>query len=329
MSFLFIDLRHNLEGYLSPSYFKDLKTAHIPDRLSSAEKKHEAINTTNKYSNIIYKVRELTKHINSKDIFEHLCIHALKKLKMKNSLYTELSFSPQLYKSNNFTIKDQLNSLLTIVKKMNLNLKININFLRELGIDSAKDIYSEIKGSFDDEILFWLRSISLGGIEGTTDVQIFKKLFRNAHEDSLKTTAIAGVVPQQSKSIWESIFSIQIDRITYGHNITYDDNLLRHFRVVQTPIEISTIFLDEFLLNREKSSHLYLDFFNSGLNVVLVSDYHELVLENSDPIVLLKKIGFTNDTLEDLLVFNPIRASFLSNFERRELLDKALNLLHS
>jgi hypothetical protein len=108
-----------------------------------------------------------------------------------------------------------------------------------------------------------------------------------------------------------------------------DNNLFRHFRVVQTPIEISSTFLNKFLLNNEKTAHLYYEFYNSGLNVVFISDFHELILKNSDPLDLLKNIGFSDDTLDDIIVFNPIRATFLSNFEKGELMDKALNYLHS
>ncbi|MHA1983057.1 MAG: hypothetical protein ACW967_01805 [Candidatus Hodarchaeales archaeon] len=329
MPFPIIDLRHNLEGYLTKSFFEMLNpdSTNVVSRILGNE--GEISDASINYSNILYKITKLTGLLNTQKDFDYLCSYSLEKLKTKNPLYTELSYSPQLYMIKDFNVRDQINVLIDTIKRSNLNIKININFIRELGIDSASNIYIQLKDIFDDEILFWLKGISLGGNEGTSNVQVFTELFRNAHEDNLLTTAIAGLITTSSQNIWESIFSIQIDRITYGHHIMGDNNLFRHFRVVQTPIEISSTFLNKFLLNNEKTAHLYYEFYNSGLNVVFISDFHELILKNSDPLDLLKNIGFSDDTLDDIIVFNPIRATFLSNFEKGELMDKALNYLHS
>ncbi|MHA1989966.1 MAG: hypothetical protein ACW981_00385 [Candidatus Hodarchaeales archaeon] len=329
MSFPIIDLRHNLEGYLTKSFFDkfNLDSSNIDSKTLGNVR--ETIDAGITYSNIINKITKLTRLLNTQKKFDYLCSHALEKLETKNPMYTELTYSPQLYSVKDFNVSDQIKSVINTIKKSKLNIKININFIRELGIDSALNVYNQLKGIFDDEILFWVKGISLGGTEGVSNVQVFTELFRNAHEDNLLTTAIAGLITASSQKIWESIFSIQIDRITYGHHIMDDNNLFRHFRVVQTPIELSSTFLNNSLLNNEKTAHLYYDFYNSGLNVVFISDFHELELKNSDPLDLLRNTGFSDDTLDDILVFNPIRAAFLSNFEKGDLMDKALNYLQS
>jgi adenosine deaminase len=327
MTFPIVDLRHHLEGYLTNEFFKDTY-GELPREFHSTSKSFlDSSDAYLIYCDILSDVKNRAKLVNTQKNFESLCFTGLKKLNSKNPLYTELFFSPQLYSINDFTVSDQLLTLINNIKRLKLNIKININFIRELGINSALKYYKQMKNSLDDEIDFWVKGISLGGTEEFLEVKKYLELFRNAHEDGLKTSAIAGIAPNSQKRIWESIFSLQIDRVVYGHQIHLESSLIRHFRATQTPLELSSSFLKSPLFNEDKTDHLYFDYYNSGLNTILVSDFHEIAFNNSEYLSSLKSIGFTDDTLDDILVFNPIRASFLSKFEKGELIDQALNIL--
>ncbi|OLS22866.1 MAG: Aminodeoxyfutalosine deaminase [Candidatus Heimdallarchaeota archaeon LC_3] len=321
----FIDLRNNFEGYLSLDYFNSIERFIETDSIEKIKKFF--LNNEHNFSfpNIVKTLSYLTNFINSKEVFSYLCSFMFEKVKNERLLYTELVFSPQYYTINNFEFLDQIELLIETIKKTKLNIKLLINFIRNFGTKSAENYFNILKEYLDEESRFWIRGISLGGTEGSVQVQDFEKIFRDAHEENLLTTTVLGTT-QNVKDSWDAVFSIQPDRITYGYNINNDFNLIRHFRATQTPIELSS---SSFLMQKPIIStsiyptkdHLFLEYFNSSFNVVSISDYSELYQSKiRNEIEYLRKIGFDESSVKEVVTSNAIKASFLTNYEKGELL---------
>lgn len=318
----FIDLRCNFESYLSEIFFNSNEGKIGTDSIEKIKRVFLEKENSFSQQNFEKSISYLTSFINSKEIFSSVCSFMSEKLINQNLLYTELVFSPQYYSINEFTFLDQIETLVETIKKTELNIKLLINFNRKFGVKSAEKSFSNLKEYLDEESRFWIRGISLGGPEGSVQVQDFEKMFRDVHKENLFTTTVLGTT-QNVKDSWDAIFSIQPDRITYGYNINDDSNLIRHFRATQTPIELSSSSFSNqnpLISKSQSKDHLFLDYFSSGFNIVAISDYSGLFqVRNQDEIEYMRKIGFDESSIIEIVTSNAIKASFLTDYEKGEL----------
>jgi|YNPMSStandDraft_2_1061718.scaffolds.fasta_scaffold00046_3 adenosine deaminase len=256
---------------------------------------------------------------------EILTYESVKSLKEENIFYIELRFSPEHYSFENNFDRGEVTKLIIktgneAAKEIGLNIKYLITFNRNKQTQEEMiELYEKIRNLELEDIV----GIDLAGDEINYPPKNFIKFFNKVYNDNLyKITIHAGEV-SPSKQIWDAIFYLYASRI--GHGVaTINDKELQMF------LKDNAIYLEQCLISNkltgsweDDKTHPFGTLFKNSIPVTLNSD--DPVIQNSiltdDYMKVIQNFDFDlNDLIK--LNINTIEASFLSNSEKKSLLNE-------
>jgi len=238
-------------------------------------------------------------------------------LKENNIVYGELFFSPSMFIRKGFAFPDMLDviqaSIDAIQKRDSVTIKLIIDLSRMFGVENAQaNMESTLRYRTPMVI-----GVGLGGDEETGPAKLFGEVFQIAKSRGLHVVAHAGEVVGP-ESIWDSLNTLQVERIGHGLSAIQDPNLVAHLAEKQIPIEIcmtSNIITQKYVTKAE--DHPVRALFDQGVLVVINTDdptfFNCTIIDEFW--LLHSKLKFTMDEIKQVIL-NGFKASFLTPAEK-------------
>ena len=252
------------------------------------------------------------------DDLKYLITDAKDYLKRNNIFYAEIFFAPTKFLENGFDFKKMMDILDTgsqiIKKEEGRTVKFLIDVSRTYGIENAMNNLDLLLANPRESII----GIGLGGAESQGPAKEYEAIFSKARNNGLHAVAHAGEV-EGPFSIWDSLRTLQAERIGHGISAIYDDELVKFLNENKTPLEIcptSNILTRHYVKTLEE--HPIKAFFHRGVNVTLNTDDPTLFgVELIDEYMnLIEADIFTPEEILEILK-NTHFASFMTPAEKK------------
>lgn len=239
--------------------------------------------------------------------------------------YAELRFSPYyMAMKNNLVVEDVVAAVIDGVKAACKIYDVKINLIgilsRTFGVEKCQ---AELEALLAHKQ--HLIAIDLAGDEYNFPGELFVKHFKQVQQAGLNVTVHAGEAAGP-ESIWQAINDLHAQRIGHGVACYQDEKLMDYMREHNIAIESCLTSNYQTGTIKDLSQHPIKQFLARGLLVCLNTDDPgvqgvELKHEYS---VARNTLGFTEQDIQQLQE-NSLKASFLSDNEKRVLKDKIAN----
>lgn len=318
-----VEIHNHLEGTISPETFFKLSKKHQLEGFSdSLEKCNSNYNYTD-FQGFLQAFAWVNSSIQEISDFRIIINDYLERIKNENYKYVEFFLSVDTFLKKGFSLPAILDKVKEEFKRFSTNKfivgGIIIDFVRSYGPKNAEHVFSELKPILDDYKDFVL-GVSIGGDEKNYPAPLFKSLFDEAKLLGLHTTAHAGEV-MDAKSIWDTIMTLKTDRIGHGINSINSNDLLRHLKATQTPLEICpTSNIKTGSVSPPMKNHPIRRLYDAGVNVTINTDdsgFFSTSLSN-ELHICQQKFGFTIDEIKQMTI-QACKASFLPQMDKLEL----------
>ncbi|MGI9255708.1 MAG: adenosine deaminase [Salinispira sp.] len=251
-----------------------------------------------------------------------------------NIYYMEIFFSPsKLIKLGYVDFFKIMDLFITTFDNMqeiyNIDVRVIIDVSRSFG---AKNAMNNL-----NLLLKYLRKtpnkrfigIGLGGAEKGNNCVDYKQVFARAKKHDLHLVAHAGE-EVNSRSIWDAIHVLKVERIGHGTSAIYDEELISYLTECKIPLEVcptSNIITKKYV--QAITEHPIRQFYDSGVVVTLNTDDPLLfdINLNREYFKLYKFLHFSKADLIQIAK-NGLYATFLSTEEKDrywEMVEKALD----
>jgi adenosine deaminase len=204
------------------------------------------------------------------------------------------------------------------LRDMGVRMELLADISREMGAEFGERTAREVVKIKDRGIL----GIGIGGAEAEFPPEWFEGAFRIAREAGMRVVAHAGEAAGPA-SVWGAFKALGAERIGHGVRSIEDPALVAHLADRQVPLEVCPTSNIRLGIYPDYAHHPLKRLFDAGCLVTLGSDdppmfETDLVHEYE---VAETEFGFTRDELVELSL-NGIRASFLSEAEKRDYLSR-------
>jgi adenosine deaminase len=320
-----VEIHNHLEGTITPATLQKLAKKHLSESILASDiqecKKVYQFTDFSGFLNSFSLVNSFIKESSDIDI---IFKNNIASLQQENYKYVEYFLSIDTFINKGIPLTELLDRIKTNIKQ-NSSKKfliggIIIDFVRNYGPDSAMKIMEELSPIIDD-YRDCLLGISIGGDEFNFPAPPFANIFQKAKHLNLKTTAHAGEAAG-AQSIWDTIFSLKTDRIGHGLHISDSPDLVKHFRVTQTPIEVCPTSNFKTNTINKLESHPLPKYVTQGLNVTINTDDSGFFQNDlSSELELCHKLLHLD--LEEIkqCVLNAAHNCFVDQFTKMELLE--------
>lgn len=270
----------NTYGYLHKLPKADV---HNHFHLSGSQKRfldtyHPSFSFPKKYDGldgmIDFIFTDLNKYLNTKEDVIHFMEMSIQSSIEDNVTYLESSVDVGLARF----FDDSIDGVITEIKKIKEKYKSKINFKPDIGFNKEfpiEKVYSYAEACIDSGVF---KGVDIYGKEASQNLSSFKKLYRMASENNLKTKVHIGEFSDH-KSIEEAILLLNPDEIQHGINAvnsqkTIDLILERNIRLnicPQSNIALGAV--------KDRNSHPIKILFDKGINLTVNTD--DLILFNT------------------------------------------------
>jgi adenosine deaminase len=262
--------------------------------------------------------------------FERACIDILTDLKAQNVRYAEIIIAPSAFRVNGTNAETIMVGIASGLKKVRAGNKLgdapgngfDARFIfdigRQFGVEQARQTVREAVENQSRGII----AIGLGGDEIHYSPELFTEQFASAKKQGLHRVAHAGEA-SGAHSIWGALRSLGAERIGHGVAARGNEPLIEHMRIHQIPIEMCPTSNIKTGAVRSYSDHPLPEFLRRGLLVTLGSDDPAMFGSTitNEYLVCHEKLGLDWDEIKTLCL-NGVRASFLPDLYKRELLEQ-------
>ena len=259
---------------------------------------------------------------NSED-FEEACIDVLARLRAQGVRYAEITISPTAYRLNGLLMDEIMPGIEAGAKRVRAEGGMEARFIfdigRQFGPEQAWQTAREAAHHQDRGVI----GLGLGGDELHYSPEIFRAHFAFARKEGLHRVAHAGEAGG-AESIWGALRSLGAERIGHGVAARGDEALLEHLRIHQVPVEMCPTSNLETGAIRSYSDHPLPEFLRRGLLVSLNTDDPAMfgTTLTEEYLICAEKLGLEWDEIKALCL-NGIKASFLPDLDKKELLEKS------
>jgi len=154
----------------------------------------------------------------------------------------------------------------------------------------------------------------------------FEKLFKKASENNFITVAHAGE-EGPPEYIWEALKLLNVKRIDHGIQCTKDENLVEELSKSQIPLTVCPLSNVKLKVFKTLKEHNLKKMLNKNLMVMINSDdpaYFGGYL-NQNLIEIQKALHLSKSEIKTLII-NSFKSSFLSNLQKKEWINKIMEL---
>jgi len=254
--------------------------------------------------------------------FEEACSGILSRLRAQNVRYTEITVSPTAYRLDGLSADIIMTGLEAGLQRARAeggpDARIIFDIGRQFGVEKAWRTARAAVGHQQRGVI----GLGLGGDEIHYAPEIFTEHFAYAKKHGLHRVAHAGEAVG-SKSVWGAIRSLEVERIGHGVGARGDDALLEHIHAHNIPMEMCPTSNIKTGAIRSLRDHPLPDFLRRGLMVTLNTDDPAMfgTTLTDEYIICHETLGLDWQEIKTLCL-NGVRASFLPDLDKQELLEQ-------
>lgn len=324
-----VELHHHLEGSITPETLHALAKKNLSESpFAQSLETCQQLYSFTKFTGFLRAFNQANSFIqNAKDL-DLIIERSVTSLQQENYRYIEYFISIDTFMKKGMSLIEILDRLRFNIKRYSTKkFRIGgfiIDFVRNYGPSNAIIIFNELLSILDDyrDVIIGISIDSGGENEINFPSTVFKDLFETARNAELNTTAHAGEI-DHAQSIWDTIFNLKTDRIGHGLHIYESTDLIKHFKVTQTPIEICpTSNLKTGLVTNLKDHPLPM-YYTQGLNITINTDdpgfFHTTLSKELEYCTSL----FDLDLFEiKQLIMSAAKSCFYNTFDKNELIEE-------
>lgn len=315
------ELHVHIEGTFEPELMFEIASRNNKKiRYSSIEEIKKAYNFNNlqDFLNIYYEWASVL--IQEQDFYD-LTWAYLNKINKQNVVYTEIFFDPQTHTERGIKFDTVIQGIHRALedgeKKLWINSKLIMCFLRHLDEDSAMKILIEALSYKDMIIAIWLDSSEVGNPPSK-----FQKVFEQARKEWFLTVAHAGE-EWPAEYIREAINTLKVSRIDHGNHTLDDETLLQKIITDKIPLTLCPLSNLKLKVVQDLQQHPLKNMMKKWLLVTINSDdpaYFWGYLEENYKAISQALDLSKADIFQ--LAKNSFNASFLDEKEKKEMIEK-------
>jgi len=255
----------------------------------------------------------------SPEDFEFTTYHTLKDLHQQNVIYTEAFYSPWDFGSNGLKAPEITEAHLSAVsraeKDLGIHSKLIADISRDVGWQNSVERFKQILPYRELGVI----GIGLGGSEQQFPNKLYRDVFKLAQQENFHVVAHAGEAAG-AESVRSAIDVLRAERIGHGVRAIEDPGLIEELKEKQIPLEVCVTSNLKTGVFPSLEKHPIKYFFDQGLAVNINTDDPTMFGTTIAGEFLLLYEGF-NFTVDDIkkLIFNAVKASFLSEDEKKVL----------
>jgi adenosine deaminase len=241
--------------------------------------------------------------------------------KEQNVVHAEIFFDPQAHTQRGIPFSTVIEGLHAAAsaskKKYGVSSKLIMCFLRDLSAESAMETLEQALPYGERIVAVGLDSAEVGNPPAK-----FKAVFDRARANGFKTVAHAGEEGPPDY-VWQALNELKVSRIDHGVRSLEDPKLVQHLHETCTPLTVCPLSNVKLKVFSDLKEHNVKEMLDLGLHATINSDdpayFGGYVEDNFHEI--FDALTLTQTDLRTLAE-NSFRASFLSDAEKREYIDK-------
>lgn len=315
------ELHVHIEGTFEPELmFKIAKRNGISLKYNTVEELRRAFkfNNLQEFLDLYYEGANV---LLSEQDFYDLTIAYLQKCRDENIVHTEIFFDPQTHTHRGVALQTVVlgiqNALNVAHNKWGITSRLIPNFLRHL---SEEDAISTFNRLLEFRELF--AGFGLDSSEHGHPPVKFRKLFQLVRDEGFLAVAHAGE-EGPAKNVWDSLQLLNVSRIDHGVRSVDDPNLVTELAEKQIPLTVCPLSNLKLKVVKKMADLPLKTLIENNVLVTINSDdpayFGGYVNKNYLAVAEAFDLG-TDDILK--LTANSFKASFLSNKEKKQWLDK-------
>lgn len=322
-----VEIHSHLEGSINPATLHVLAKKNVSEsEYAQSLAKCENLFSFTDFPGFLHAFSKANTFILDPSDIETIIKNSVDLLKQENYLYIEYFISLDTFLKKNMSLIEILDQLRTSKKRFSTDKftigGFIIDFVRNYGPTSALTILNDLVPILDDyrDVIL---GISIGGDEFNFPASPFREVFEMARSVKmrLKTTAHAGE-STNAESVWDTILNLKTDRIGHGLRSYESDDLIKHLRATQTPLEVCPTSNVRTGLISSVNEHPIREYFNKGVNVTINTDDPGFFNNSlsSELQQLHQVFDFTNEEINGIIL-NAAESCFLDEISKKELVE--------
>ncbi len=321
-----VELHLHIEGTLEPELmFQLARRNNIEIPFSSFEQVREAYNFHNLQSflDIYYQGADVL--INEQDFFDLTWAYLLR-CQADNVLHTEIFFDPQTHTARGISFDTVVNGVHRALTKANDDLgitsKLIMCFLRHLDEESAFETLEQALFHKEKIIAVGLDSAEIGNPAGK-----FQRVFQQAIKHGFLSVAHAGEEGPAS-NIRDALDLLHVMRVDHGVRCSEDQALLTQLIEEEIPLTVCPLSNTKLKVFEQMTDHNIVELLRQGACVTINSDdpaYFGGYM--TDNFIAVAEAHPMDKSEIAQFTINAIKASFISEQEKKRLLAQTLNYL--
>ncbi len=319
------------------TYLKLNEKYSIDSKLKTIED-YKVLLNINSLADMIGNFIYLQQYFRMPEDYSYLVDDIVTYCKNNKIVYIETHFSLTMPKKNKLNVADILFTLTGYLaeakRKHGIEICLIIDISRGFGYANAQENFQIMKRHIDMHGIEHIAAMGMGGLESKYPGHLYADIFSKARDFGLNTVCHAGE-ETDSRSIWDAVLLLRVQRIGHGTSAMFDKDLVVHLSENKIPLEIcpaSNCITKKFVSTYEQ--HPIRNFFEQGVVVTVNTDDPILfdVELNDEFYRLHKHCNFSLSDIVKVLEYN-ITASFASEEQKqgylKDLRDSADRLLNN
>ena len=318
------ELHLHIEGTFEPELMFEIAARNsIKLKYNSVDELRAAYNFNNlqEFLDIYYSGANVL--IKEKDFYD-LTWAYLQKIHAQHVLHTEIFFDPQTHTSRGISFDTVITGIRRALEdgreKLGISYRLILSFLRHL---SEADAFKTLEEALPYQS--WITAIGLDSSEKGHPPTKFERVFTKARELGFLTVAHAGE-EGPPEYVWEALNLLNVSRIDHGNRSLEDRSLIEELVKRQMPLTVCPLSNLKLKVVKDIRQHPLAEMLRKNLMVTVNSDdpayFGGYINENY--LAVAKALNLTAEQIL-LLAKNSFKASFLSEADKRGLIEKTDN----
>jgi adenosine deaminase len=249
-----------------------------------------------------------------------MAYEVLRSLSAENIRYVEAHYSPGDYYMQRLKTAGITESVLAGVERARADFGIRCGLIIDLVRDHGPEVGMIRLNEATPYLGKGVIGVGIGGSEQEFPPGAYAGVYRAARDRGFHLTAHAGEAAGP-ESIVGAVMELGAERIGHGVRAYEDPEVVALLRAREIPLEMCIISNVRTGVIKSVAEHPVRDYFDGGLFITVNSD--DPVMFNTtltdEYLALAGELGFSHDEIKQI-VLNGVRASFLPEKERGELL---------
>jgi aminodeoxyfutalosine deaminase len=330
------EIHLHLEGTVDPETLAELSRRH-PTPLPTTNNRYRNIEDSGRvfteeearelyrykhFTGFLWAFKAVTERLRTAEDYELITYRMMKKLRAQNVLHAEVyvSVGVVLWRGQEFAplFEGLERGRQRGEQDFGLSLYWIFDAVRHFGIEEAQRVVEEAIHFKDRNVV----GIGLGGDERRAAPEQFREVYEHAARHGLRLTVHAGETAGP-ESIWGALRALKAERIGHGLHAMEDPELVRYLAEKQIPVEVCITSNVLTGCCSRAAEHPIRRLFDAGVLVTLNTDDPDMFRTSlvHEYQIAQQLFGFNETELRELAQ-NSVRASFLPETKKREILGK-------